>query len=178
MSGAQAVASDAASSIEVAELADWTGVLAAPAAVARRAASSALAIAQAPPEAVVSLALADDETLRRLNRDHRAKDRPTNVLAFPDGARAGPEAGAALMLGDVVVALETATGEAARDGRTVADHLSHLVVHGVLHLLGHDHDTDRAAEEMEALERRALASIGIADPYGPAPDAEAEKGGA
>jgi probable rRNA maturation factor len=126
----------------------------------------------APAGAIVSLALADDETLHRLNREHRGEDRATNVLAFPDGGRVGPAPGAALLLGDVVVALETATAEAARDGRTVADHLSHLVVHGVLHLLGYDHDDDRLAEEMEALERRALDALGVDDPYAPG----AEKG--
>ena len=168
---------DPAPSIEVAELADWTRALDDPEAVARRAASAALAVGGAPSAAVVSLALADDETLRRLNREHRGKDRPTNVLAFPDGGRAGPEPGAALLLGDVVVAIETATAEAARDGRTVADHLAHLVVHGVLHLLGYDHEDDGAAVEMEALERRALSRIGIADPYAPAPAAGPGDGG-
>lgn len=158
--------------IDVAELADWSRALAAPEETVRRAAASALAVGMAPAGAIVSLALADDETLHRLNREHRGVDRPTNVLAFPDGGRAGPEPGAALLLGDVVVALETATAEAARDGRKVADHLSHLVVHGVLHLLGYDHDDDRMAEEMEALERRALEALGIGDPYAPAPGAE------
>jgi len=169
---ARSAVADTAQTIDVAELADWSRALAAPEQTARRAAASALAVGMAPAGAIVSLALADDETLRRLNREHRATDRPTNVLAFPDGGRAGPEPGAALLLGDVVVALETATAEAARDGRTVSDHLCHLVVHGVLHLLGYDHDDDRSAEEMEALERRALAALGIGDPYAPAPGAE------
>lgn len=172
MISARAVVAETTQVIEVTELADWSRALAAPEETVRRAAAAALALAQAPAGAVVSLALADDEILRRLNREHRATDRPTNVLAFPDGARAGPEPGAALMLGDVVVALETAEDEAARGGRSLTDHLCHLVVHGVLHLLGYDHDDDREAEEMEMLERRALATLGIGDPYAPASGAE------
>lgn len=115
----------------------------------------------------VSVVLADDATVRALNRDHRGKDTPTNVLSFPIGG-AGVAAGgpaAPLMLGDVVLACETVTAEAAAQGKTVADHLRHLVVHGVLHLAGHDHEDDAAAERMERLETRILADLGVGDPY-------------
>jgi len=118
--------------------------------------------------------LADDATLRRLNRDYRGKDKPTNVLAFPLAFPLAGRGGKAtpgnmvlgdLLLGDVVLALETVQAEAAAQGKSVGDHLAHLVVHGVLHLLGHDHVRATAAARMEALERRILAAMGIADPY-------------
>ncbi len=111
----------------------------------------------------ISVVLADDATVRALNRDHRGKDKPTNVLSFPIGADGGPAA--PVMLGDVVLACETVTAEAAAQGKSVADHLRHLVVHGVLHLAGHDHEDDAAAERMERLETRILAELGVGDPY-------------
>ena len=116
--------------------------------------------------------LADDALLRELNRDWRAIDAPTNVLAFPCD---GPEAGGTgpVLLGDVVLSYQTTTAEARRDGKPVADHLAHLVAHGVLHLLGHDHQTDDEATLMEALETRALGTLGIADPYGARADTPA-----
>lgn len=112
----------------------------------------------------VSVVLADDATVRTLNRDHRGKDKPTNVLSFPIGDVGGSNA-APVMLGDVVLACETVTAEAAAQGKSVADHLRHLVVHGVLHLAGYDHENDAAAEEMERLETRILADLGVGDPY-------------
>jgi len=111
----------------------------------------------------VSVVLADDAAVRTLNRDHRGKDRPTNVLSFPIGSAGG--AAVPMMLGDVVLACETVTAEAAAQGKSVADHLRHLVVHGVLHLAGHDHEDDAAAERMERLETRILADLGVGDPY-------------
>lgn len=115
----------------------------------------------------VSVVLADDATVRTLNRDHRGKDKPTNVLSFPIGGEDGPAGGTAapVMLGDVILACETVTAEAAAQGKSVADHLRHLVVHGVLHLAGHDHEDDAAAERMERLETRILADLGVGDPY-------------
>lgn len=116
----------------------------------------------------ISVVLADDATVRTLNRDHRGKDKPTNVLAFPIGDAGGPGGGsnaAPIMLGDVVLACETVTTEAAAQGKSLADHLRHLVVHGVLHLAGYDHEDDAAAEEMERLETRILADLGVGDPY-------------
>jgi len=116
------------------------------------------------------LVLASDERVRTLNRDFRGRDEPTDVLSFPafDAdvlAAAGAEAPPPL-LGDIIIALQTTLADAARDGKPAADHLSHLVVHGILHLLGHDHQQDDAAADMEALEVRILAGLGIADPYG------------
>jgi probable rRNA maturation factor len=129
--------------------------------------------------------LADDALVRQLNRDYRGKDRPTNVLSFPQvdgdgdegtgpredgpGAEALGGDGAApapLLLGDVILAFETVEGEARAQGKPLGSHLSHLVVHGVLHLLGYDHESDEDADHMERLETRILAGLGIADPYG------------
>jgi probable rRNA maturation factor len=106
----------------------------------------------------LTIALADDRRVRALNARDRRKDKPTNVLSYPSGERD--------FLGDVVLARQTVWREAKSQGKTPADHLSHLVVHGTLHLLGYDHETSEAdAERMEALERRILAKLGIADPY-------------
>jgi probable rRNA maturation factor len=106
----------------------------------------------------LTVALADDRRMRALNARDRKKDKPTNVLSYPSGERD--------FLGDVVLARQTVWREAKSQGKTAADHLAHLVVHGTLHLLGYDHETSEAdAERMEALERRILAKLGIADPY-------------
>jgi probable rRNA maturation factor len=115
----------------------------------------------------LSVVLADDETVRRLNRDWRGKDSATNVLSFPgldDEFEPAPE-GAPLLLGDVILAYGTCAAESQRDEVPFAHHLSHLVVHGVLHLLGFDHETPEDAEEMEALEVEILAGLGIDNPY-------------
>lgn len=120
------------------------------------------------PSAEISVVLADDSTVQGLNRDWRGKDSPTNVLSFAalDDEDAPVVAGAPLLLGDVILAYGTCEREARDQGKTFAHHTAHLVVHGVLHLLGYDHEADEAeAEEMEALERRVLAAFGIADPY-------------
>lgn len=112
----------------------------------------------------VSLLLADDARVRCLNRDYRGRDAATNVLAFEGesvderGVGGGP-----MVLGDVVVAHETAAAEAAAANKRLADHLSLLVVHGMLHLLGFDHQTDEAAERMERLEATILSSLSDAD---------------
>lgn len=110
-----------------------------------------------PDEAELSLALSDDATVQGLNRDYRAKDKPTNVLSFP--APHGP------LLGDVIIAFETLTREAAEEQLTPADHLAHLTIHGLLHLLGYDHETEAEALRMEALETSILAGLGIRDPH-------------
>lgn len=102
--------------------------------------------------------------MRALNKRHRGLDRPTNVLSFPIGA-AAPGEGVPAMLGDVVLASGVVAREAAEQDKAVAAHLSHLVVHGVLHLLGYDHETDPEAERMEALEVQTLAALGLPDPY-------------
>ena len=106
----------------------------------------------------LAVALADDRRVRALNARDRAKDKPTNVLSYPSGEKA--------FLGDIVLARQTVWREAKEQGKRPADHVAHLVVHGTLHLLGHDHETsDADAERMEALERRILARLGIDDPY-------------
>jgi len=130
----------------------------------RRDARAALAAAPVGEPLAIAVLLADDARLRALNHDFRGADRPTNVLAFPAAADADAE-GEARVAGDIAVALETCLAEAAAQGKTAADHLSHLVVHATLHLLGHDHATDAQAAAMEALERRVLAGLGVADPY-------------
>jgi len=106
----------------------------------------------------VVVLLAADSRLQALNQAFRGKDAPTNVLSFP-----GTDASGAL--GDIALALGVCTREAAEQGKTLAAHLQHLTAHGVLHLLGYDHETDAEAEVMEAKERLILAGLGVADPY-------------
>jgi probable rRNA maturation factor len=132
-------------------------------AVARGAAGFGIA-PQTPIE--LGIRLADDSEQRRLNRGWRGVDRPTNVLAFPALERGRPiPSEAPLLLGDVVLAFETVACEAEEQGKPFPDHLAHLIVHGVLHLLGYDHDNDTEAVAMEQLETSILASLGVPDPY-------------
>jgi probable rRNA maturation factor len=114
-----------------------------------------------------SVVLADDAMVRALNRTYRGKDSPTNVLSFPAFGDADviPPGDEPLPLGDVIVALGVAEREAGAQGKTLAHHLSHLVVHGMLHLLEQDHETEADARRMEALEVEILAALGVADPY-------------
>ena len=112
----------------------------------------------------VSVKFTSDEEVRALNAQWRGKDKPTNVLSFPMAEES--ELAGAQLLGDVVLAHGVCAAEAADGQVPIETHAAHLVVHGTLHLLGYDHETsDAEAEEMEAVERRALAAIGIADPY-------------
>jgi probable rRNA maturation factor len=112
----------------------------------------------------VAVLLCDDAAIANLNAQWRGISKPTNVLSFPASPHhAAP--GEAAALGDIAIAYETVASEAAAQGKTVADHLAHLAVHGFLHLLGYDHHEDAQAERMERLERDILARIGIADPY-------------
>ncbi len=118
----------------------------------------------------LSVRLTDDDEVRRLNRDYRDRDRPTNILSFPmlaaDEVDAALEPRTAdLLLGDLALAYETTAREAEDKAIPLADHVAHLLVHGTLHLLGHDHQDDPSADAMEALEVRILATLGIADPY-------------
>ena len=106
----------------------------------------------------VSLLLTDDASIRRLNHDYRNKDKPTNVLSFPTIEAPG-------LLGDIILARETITREASDKGVSFKDHFTHLIIHGLLHLLGHDHQTDEQAAVMEAIEIGALEKLGIANPY-------------
>jgi probable rRNA maturation factor len=114
--------------------------------------------------AEVSVVLADDPFVRRLNRDHRGKDKPTNVLSFPLEAARAPD-GARLLLGDVVLAHRTIRREAKAEGKRLASHAAHMLVHGTLHLLGFDHERAKAAKVMEAHEVRILRRLGVPDPY-------------
>lgn len=121
------------------------------------------AMLRGPAAAEISIALASDDLLRELNRKYRGRDKATNVLAFPAGEDA--TGGAVRMLGDVVLAREILLAEAVDQGKRVGDHLTHLVVHGLLHLLGFDHQQERDAVAMESLESKILVGLGIADPY-------------
>lgn len=144
------------------------------------------ALSVAPPPSTahyeVTIVLTDDAEIRDLNRTWRGKDQPTNVLSFPAGdvpsAIGMPDGpafnGEPVPLGDTVIAFETTRAEADERSIPLSDHLSHLVVHGTLHLLGFDHLNDEEAEDMESLERKALASLGIADPYALDGDAQSD----
>jgi len=112
----------------------------------------------------LSLVFTNDAEIRRLNAEWRHEDKATNVLSFPAfpvkaGERSGP------MLGDIILALETVKREAQAQGKTFNDHLSHLIVHGLLHLLGYDHENDQDAEIMERLEQEIVHTLAISDPY-------------
>jgi probable rRNA maturation factor len=121
--------------------------------------------------AEVSLLLTDDAAIQALNAAWRGQDRPTNVLSFPalDLAAAELPPAGPVLLGDIVLSLGTLEREAAEQGKPLADHFDHLLVHGLLHLLGHDHETDEDAAAMEALEVALLAAQGVADPYAAQP---------
>ena len=114
-------------------------------------------------EAEVSLLLCDDARIREINREWRHLDKPTNVLSFPAAPRAMLAQSPAV--GDIAIAYETVAREAQEEGKTFRDHYMHMVLHGFLHLLGYDHETDAEADEMEALEIRVLDGLGVADPY-------------
>lgn len=143
--------------------------------IARKAATSAIAESAFPQlgsgarSVELGVRLTSDEEVRALNAEWRGKDRATNVLSFPmaepdeliDASPGGPE----LMLGDIVLARGVCAAEAADKAISIEAHASHLLVHGTLHLLGYDHHDDAAASDMEAREVRALARLGIADPY-------------
>jgi probable rRNA maturation factor len=111
----------------------------------------------------VSVLLTDDAAIRTLNRNWRGIDKPTNVLSFP--ATASPAASGVKMLGDIVIAYETLARESAGENRAFVHHLAHLTIHGFLHLIGHDHQNDDDAAEMEGLESKIMASLKLPDPY-------------
>jgi probable rRNA maturation factor len=125
----------------------------------------------ANPRLAVSLLFTSDAEVHALNREWRSRDKPTNVLSFPmlersELAALAPD-GPPVMLGDIALAYETCAREAEEKGLTLEAHAAHLIVHGLLHLAGHDHvESDAEAAAMEALETRILAKLGIADPYG------------
>lgn len=158
MPGGSGMADDRLSVEVVAEAGDWDA-----AAVEALVARIVPVLGRCLPEAAgtATLALADDALARDLNRRFRGKDKPTNVLSFPSGEEATP----GVPLGDIVVARETVEREATLDGKPFDHHLMHLVVHGMLHLLGYDHESEAEAEAMERLETAALAELGLPDPY-------------
>lgn len=146
--------------------ADWTGL-------AERAAAALTQVVPelANPRLSASVLFTSDEDIHSLNREWRQRDKPTNVLSFPMLERAElltlADNGPPVLLGDIVLAWETCAREAAEKGVALADHAAHLLIHGLLHLSGHDHETaDEDAEAMEALEVKALAILGVTDPYG------------
>lgn len=144
------VASTATGIPETAEIRDWVEAV-----VRRFAADGAVE---------VSVRIVDADESRALNRDYRGKDRETNVLSFPAGDDGLPP-DVARPLGDLVICAPVVLREAGEQGKSVADHWGHLLVHGSLHLLGFDHETDAEASAMEGLEREILAARGVADPY-------------
>ncbi|MEP0944817.1 MAG: rRNA maturation RNase YbeY [Rhizobiaceae bacterium] len=114
------------------------------------------------PECEVSLLFTDDEQVHQLNKQYRQQDKPTNVLSFAAQESGGP---VTTILGDIVLARQTIEREAREQDKSNHDHLAHLVIHGFLHLLGYDHETEDEAVVMESLESQILAKLGIADPY-------------
>lgn len=142
----------------IVDCADWSAALGDVEGFVARVAAAAAARAPAT-DAPAALLLADDATLRTLNRRFRGEDKPTNVLSFPSG-EAAPR-----FIGDVALAYETCAREAVDKGAAFKDHAAHLIVHGLLHLVGHDHAGAEDAQLMESLETEILAGLGIADPY-------------
>jgi probable rRNA maturation factor len=132
--------------------------------IVQRAIARAAELADTPAaEAELAVMLTDDASIRELNRHWRGIDKPTNVLSFP--AAEPPGTGAPIHLGDIAIAYETTAREAKAEDKPVAHHLAHLAVHGFLHLLGYDHESEPQAETMEQLERAILARLGVPDPY-------------
>jgi probable rRNA maturation factor len=145
----------------------WQSEPDAEAVIHRAIATAAELIAADVGEAELAVMLTDDDGIRTLNRNWRGIDRPTNVLSFPALQPAGPrEPGdAPRMLGDIAITYETTRREADEQQKPFDHHLSHLAVHGFLHLVGYDHEKDQEAETMEELEREILSQLGIPDPY-------------
>lgn len=155
------------------EAGDWEPLAAIERDVAGAAEAVAAELGIAASEAC--LALSSDEEVARLNAAYRGKPAPTNVLSFPARHARPEEAETSRFLGDLVLARETLLREAAELGLPFEHHLQHLVVHGLLHLLGYDHEDDADAHVMEALEVRILARLGIANPYLAAEEAQSSR---
>jgi probable rRNA maturation factor len=146
----------------------WQDVPDAEAVILRAVAAAAEAADADTGGAELAVMLTDDAGIRTLNSNWRGIDKPTNVLSFPALQPTAPpgDDDPPRMLGDIAIAYETLRREADEEAKPFDHHLSHLVVHGFLHLIGYDHETDAEAEAMEALERDVLAQLGIPDPYG------------
>jgi len=147
------------------EAGDWPDETALTALVEQAVAAAFAELGPARPgSSELGVVFTDDARIRDLNAGWRGKDKATNVLSFPafPETKSGP---LPPLLGDIVLAAETVAGEAALEGKPLENHISHLVVHGLLHLLGYDHETEAEADEMEATERRILARLAIPDPY-------------
>ncbi len=117
----------------------------------------------------ITIRVVDAKEMQALNRDYRQQDKPTNVLSFPAGAIAGLPDQESPPLGDIVVCAAIVGAEAESQGKAIADHWAHMIVHGTLHLLGFDHETETDAAAMENLEKEILGAHGVADPYGESP---------
>ena len=143
-------------------------------AIARKAIQAAASVASTPP-AELAIVLTDDLAIHALNREWRGHNKPTNVLSFPaprlppalagERRAGGHKRPRPAALGDIVIAFETTAREAAAEGKPLRHHLSHLAIHGFLHLVGHDHENERDAKRMELLEVKILAGLGVPDPY-------------
>lgn len=133
--------------------------------LARRAADAALAAAYKGPSVSLAILFTGDAAIAEMNRQWRGQAKPTNVLSFPAPTGLQVPEGEPTLLGDIVLAFGTVAREAQEQGKLLPHHATHLIVHGVLHLLGHDHEAESGAEDMEALERTILKELGIADPY-------------
>ncbi|WP_308915823.1 rRNA maturation RNase YbeY [Jannaschia sp. LMIT008] len=134
--------------------------------MAQRACDAALAHAGLDPDAYeVALLACDDDRIAALNAQFRGKEQPTNVLSWPSERRTPGVPPGDAELGDIAISFDTCAREAAMQGKPFEAHVTHLIVHAVLHLLGHDHEVDAEAEAMEQAERRILAKLGLPDPY-------------
>jgi probable rRNA maturation factor len=157
------------------EAGDWAKALPEASRLSKRAVKAVCAALEGVPEwAEVSVLLTDDAHQRVLNRDWRGKDKATNVLSFPGDFSDETPPGAPVLLGDIAVAFETTQAEAQDQQKSLADHFCHLVVHGMLHLLGFDHVKQADANEMEPLEIEILEGLGIASPYPDRDEAKAK----
>jgi len=138
--------------------APWEAVVSNIEVLATTAVQHIMKVLETPKLGELSLAFISDAGIQKLNRDYRHKDKPTNVLSFPDN-------GPAPLLGDIALAFETVQREADEKSISIDNHLTHLIIHGFLHLQGYDHETDDEAAQMEALEIKALEALNIDNPY-------------
>ena len=127
--------------------------------------AAAAALPKGEQGKIITLLFSDDETMQDLNNEWRGLNKPTNVLSFPAPQDQPVPPGELPMLGDIVLGFGTCAREAEEVGKTLADHTCHLIVHGVLHLLGYDHESNKDAEVMEAAEIKILSTLGIENPY-------------